>query len=158
MSLRGLALRQHLKLIAPMLGIVMAVWAIRILAYEAGFSLTTVRLFSVTLTVQICLVLAVVQIHLRKGRYFSVVMASLLFNLWAQLLICSMLLFAIVTGTSNVFTHPQFAVPGATNLWVQIRGQMTLVLGFNMLFGAATGSLLLFLLRWMLPQRRGDSI
>ena len=155
MTISGRSLGDHFRLSLACLGILTAVWALRLLAGAVEIPFSAVRLISVTLGVEICLVLLVVQIHLRHfGGYASVFLCSLILNAWAQMLICSAVGFAWLTGTSNIFTHPAFLMTRPDpNLLLHIYGQLTFVLGYMTLVAACTGCLLLCLLRFVLPHR-----
>lgn len=155
MKISGRSLGDHFKLCLPYFGIVSAVWALRLLAGAIDLPLSAARLISVTISVEICLVLLVVQIHLRHfGGYASVFLCSLILNAWAQLLICAAVGFAWLTATSNIFTHPSFLMTRPEpNLPLHIYGQLTFVLGYMTLVAAGMGCLLLFLLRLVLPHR-----
>ena len=147
MRISGRRLSEHLRLCLPYIGIVSTVWAMRLLADALGAPLAAVQAISVTLSVGICLILLVVQIHLRRfGGYGSVFLFSLILNAWAQILICSSVAFAWLTGTSNIYTHARFLM-SKTDLPMHIYGQLTFALGYLTLVAAAAACLILFLLR-----------
>lgn len=153
MRISGRSLGEHFRLSLPYIGIVSTVWALRFLTDALGAPLAAVQVISVTVSVGICLILLVVQIHLRRfGGYGSVFLFSLILNAWAQILICSSVAFAWLTGTSNIFTVSKFLM-SKTDLPMHIYGQLTFALGYLTLVAAAAGCLTLFLLRLVLPQR-----
>ena len=85
------------------------------------------------------------------------VVASLLLNIWAQLLIVAAIVFAVITKTENIYTHPEFSMPHDDPLHLRhIYGHLTFVIGAETLFGAAVGCLLLWLLRTLVPMQEDD--
>ncbi len=71
------------------------------------------RIFSVTTASAVAVFLAALLIHFHGfGGYTNVVTTSLLLNAWSQILIVIAILFAVATGTENVYTLPEFSVPG----------------------------------------------
>jgi hypothetical protein len=97
--------------------------------------------------------LAVLLIHVRRfGGYTNVVLAGLLVNLWAECLIILAILFSDLTGTENAFTLPEYSLRGDDPYHLRhIYGHLTFGVGLGTLSGAAVGSLLLWLLRRLMP-------
>ena len=109
--------------------------------------------FSVTAAETIAIFLAVLLMEVRrKGSYINVVVASFMLTVWAQALIILAILFAVVTKINNVFTIPEFSVPGDDRYHVRhIMGHLTFGIGLGVIFGAVMGCILLFLLRLLVP-------
>jgi len=159
-------LREHIRFLMPLFGLIAAVWLLRLVLDKAGVPLTHVKLVSVTVATAASILLAVLLIHFKAfGSYASVVAAAFLLELWSQLLICGAIAFSALTGTTNIYSAPEFsfrsqgahhhfahAGPGA-----HIFGHLTGVLGFGTLFGAGMGCLLLWLLRRIVPAARGKT-
>ena len=158
MKIRGHGVKDHLRLLAPLFGLLTVVWALRMALGACGAPFWCSRIMSVTGASAGCVLLAVVLIHVRRfGSYPNVVMASLLLNIWAQLLIVAAILFAVITKTENIYTHPEFSIPHDDPLHLRhIYGHLTFVIGAETLFGSAVGSLLLWLLRTLVPMREGE--
>jgi len=75
-------------------------------------------------------------------------------NLWAQLLIVGAIVFAVVTGTENIYVAPEFSLPRSHLDPYHLRhiyGQLTFGIGLGTLTGAGVGCLMLWLLRLLLP-------
>ncbi|HSR54205.1 MAG TPA: hypothetical protein VLV83_25530 [Acidobacteriota bacterium] len=159
MKINGKTISQHLGLIAPYLGLLSVIWLLRLVAYAAGLPMQWVTAVSLSVAMVVCTVLAVVQIHLGEwGSYSNVVLLAFFLNVWTQLQISLTVLFSMVTGIDTVYNHPSFTIPpGGGEPWTHIYGQMTFVLGFGTLFASASGCLLLFLLRLLLPNSPRDS-
>jgi hypothetical protein len=150
MRIGGHGLRDHIRLLMPLFGLIVAVWLLRLVMDKAGAPPTAVRMVSVTVAGAASILLAVLLIHFKAfGSYGNVVVAAFLLEFWSQLLICSAIAFSAITGTTNIYTAPEYSFhssPGA-----HIFGHLTGVLGFDTLFGAAMGCLLLWILRRLVP-------
>ena len=155
MRVGGHRMREHVRLLLPLLAFVTAVWLLRLLLAAAGASLSVSRVFSVTTASAMAVFLAVLLIHFHGfGGYTNVVTTSLLLNAWSQILIVVAILFAVATGTENIYTLPEFSVPGDDPLHLRhIFGHLTFILGLGTLFGAGVGCLMLWFLRLMVPMR-----
>jgi hypothetical protein len=156
MRIGGHGLRDHIRLLMPLFGLIAAVWLLRLVMDKAGASPPQVRIVSVTVATAASILLAVLLIHFKAfGSYASVVAAAFLLELWSQLLICGAIAFSAVTGTANIYSAPEYSFhsgPGA-----HIFGHLTGVLGFGALFGAAMGCLLLWMLRRLVPVGPGKT-
>jgi hypothetical protein len=143
-------LRDHIRLLMPLFGLIAAVWLLRLVMDEAGTPAPIVRLVSVTVAGAASILLAVLLIHFKSfGSYGNVVLAAFLLELWSQLLICSAIAFTALTGVVNVYSAPEYS-PRISPL-AHIFGHMTFGLGFGTLIGAGMGCLLLWLLRHIVP-------
>ena len=153
MRVGGHPMREHVRLLLPLFAFLLVVWLLRLLLAAAGASLSVSRVFSVTTASAVAVFLAVLLIHFHRfGGYTNVVTTSLLLNAWSQILIVIAILFAVVTGTENVYTLPEFSAPGDDPMHLRhIFGHMTFMLGLGTLFGAGVGCLMLWFLRLMVP-------
>lgn len=153
MSNEGHRLGDHIKLLMPLFGFIAAVWLLRIMLGAAGVSHWLLGAVSVTVAASLSVLLAVLMIHVRRfGSYSSVVMSALLLVAWGHLLIVLAIVFSVATGLDNIFVAPEFSVPGEDRFHMRhILGHLTLGIGAGTLFGAATGCLLLWLLRRLVP-------
>jgi succinate dehydrogenase hydrophobic anchor subunit len=148
-------MREHVRLLLPLFVFLLVVWLLRLLLAAAGASLSVSRVFSVTTASAVAVFLAVLLIHFHGfGGYANVVTTSLLLNAWSQILIVIAILVAVATGTENVYTLPEFSVPGDDPLHLRhIFGHLTFMLGLGTLFGSGVGCLMLWFLRLMVPMR-----
>jgi fucose 4-O-acetylase-like acetyltransferase len=155
MRVGGHPIREHVRLLLPLFAFLLVVWLLRLLLAAAGVSLSISRVFSVTTASAMAVFLAVLLIHFHRfGGYTNVVTTSLLLNAWSQILIVIAILFAVATGTENVYTLPEFSVPGDDPMHLRhIFGHLTFMLGLGTLFGAGVGCLMLWFLRLMVPMR-----
>ena|SRR5215813_3400561 len=156
MNICGLGLRDHIRLLTPLFGLITIVWALRWGLDAAGASHGMVRMFSVTVATSLAILIAVWMIHTRGfGSYPNVVVASLLLVVWQQFIIIVAIVFSVITRIENVFTEPEFSLPTGEDPHHlgHIIGHLTFGIGAGVLFGTATGSLMLWLLRTLVPRR-----
>jgi len=155
MKISGRPLNEYIRFLAPLFGLIAAVWALRLITGAVGIPPAVVRVFSVTVTSSICVLLAVLLIHIRRfGGYAAVVTAVFLLVTWEQVLIIAAIAFALFTRTGNIYTAPEYA--GRTpSLSAHIFGHLTFGIGIETLFGAGMGCLLLWLIRRMVPAESG---
>ena len=153
MNMSGRGLRDHIRLLAPLFGFITLVWALRWALDAAGVSQSLVRVFSVTGATSLSVLVAVWLIHTRGfGSYPNVVVASLLLVVFEQVLIVGAIAFSVVSKIDNVFTKPEFSRPDDPSHVKHILGQLTFGVGAGILLGAATGCLMLWLLRMLVPR------
>jgi hypothetical protein len=143
-------LRDHFRLLAPMFGLIGAVWALRWIMDLASTPATIVRMMSVSVAGAVAVLVAVVMIHFKRfGGYASVVVSAFLLTMWEQLLICLAIVATMVTGYENIYTQPEYEF-GTTHLR-HIAGHVTYGLGIEGIFAAAMGCALLWVLRRLVP-------
>jgi hypothetical protein len=156
MKIGGHGLREHIHLLMPLFGLIAAVWLLRLVLDKAGAPPTVVRMVSVTVAGAASILLAVLLIHFKAfGSYGNVVLAAFLLEFWSQLLICGAIAFSAITGTTNIYTAPEYSFHSCPR--AHIFAHLTAVLGFDTLFGAAMGCLLLWILRRLVPVGPGKT-
>jgi hypothetical protein len=156
MKIGGHGLREHIHLLMPLFGLIAAVWLLRLVLDKAGAPPTVVRIVSVTVAGAASILLAVLLIHFKAfGSYGNVVVAAFLLEFWSQLLICGAIAFSALTGTTNIYTAPEYSFHSCPGK--HIFAHLTAVLGFDTLFGAAMGCLLLRILRRLVPAGPGKT-
>lgn len=154
MNISGHSIRQHIRNLAPLFGLIAAVWALRWIASALGAHRNVVQVFSVTFTTSVCILLAVLLIHLRRfGAYASVIAAAFLLVCWEQFLIISAIAVALFTSTGNVFTAPEYSGHMGTPL-AHIVGHLTFGIGIRTIFGSAMGCVLFWVIRRLVPVNR----
>ena len=150
MKIDNHGLREHIRFLMPLFGLIAAVWLLRMVLDKAGTPPAIVRMVSVTVATAASILLAVLLIHFKAfGSYASVVVSAFLLELWSQLLICGAIAFSAVTGTANVYTAPEYSF--RSRPVAHIFGHLTGVLGFGILLGGTMGCLLLWMLRRLVP-------
>ena len=156
---RERGVRAHVRMLQPLFGLIAAVWLLRLILAEAGSPPWIVRLTSVSVAAAAALFLAVLLIHFRGfGGYPSVVMSAFLLTAWEELLIVAAVAAAVFTGTTNIYTAPEYSmtIPDPRHV-KHIYGHLTYGVGLGTLAGAAMGSLLLWLLRSLVPRQPSES-
>lgn len=153
MKIVGHGVREHIRFLGPLFGLLFVIFLCRLALSAAGAPLWLIRLFSVSGAAPGSVLIAVLMIHARRfGSYTNVVVASLLLNCWGQFLISLAIIFSVLTGTSNVFTRPEFSMRGDDpHHWLHIYGHLTFGIGLFTLLGAGMGCLLLWMLRLLVP-------
>ena len=158
MNICGRGLRDHVRLLAPLFGLIAIVWALRWALDAAEVPHGLVRYFSVTGATSLSILIAVWMIYTRRfGSYPNVVVASLLLVAFEQVLIVVAIVFSVISKIDNVFTEPEYSMPNDPHHLRHILGHLTFGIGAGMLFGAATGCLLLWLLRMLVPRDRATN-
>jgi hypothetical protein len=150
MKIGNRGLYEHIRLLAPLLGFIAAVWAGRMVLDFAGAPAVEVHFCSVTGAGAISILLAVLLVYFKRfGGYLNVVACAVLLEAWAQLLISLTLVFTLLTGIPTIYSAPRysFGMTVARNLFSHV----TFSLGYGSLFGAGMGCLLLWLLRVLVP-------
>jgi hypothetical protein len=146
MKIGGHGLGDHIRLLGPLLVLVAAVWALRIVLYAAGAPPFVLHIVSVSLASAACTLLVGIMVHSRRfGSYTNVVAAVFLLSCWQQLLISAAILFTALTGLQNVYSAPEFSF--GQNLWGHIAGHLTFGIGSGTILGAVMGCAVLWMLR-----------
>src|SRR3974377_2253495 len=100
MNINGFSLRDHLRLLAPLFGLIAAVWALRLILAAMGASRLALSICSVTTAGPGTLLLPVLLIHGKHmGSYANVVAAVFLLECCEQGLITVAIAFGTLTGT-----------------------------------------------------------
>jgi hypothetical protein len=150
---RGLL--EHLRLLGPLFALIGAVWALRMILSAAGATGWLLGIVSMTAAAAACVALAAFLIHIRGfGSYANVVAASLLLSVWGQLLIIVAIIFSVLTGQENIYTAPEFSIPGDDPLHLRhIVGHLIVSVPIGTLVGAVEGCVVFWLLRIVMPAR-----
>src|SRR6185436_12632068 len=112
MKVCGHGVRDHVRLLTPLFGLIAFVWALRWALDAAGAPPGIVRSISVTGATSLAILIAVWLIHTRSfGSYPNVVVASLLLVAFAQALIIAAIAFSVITKTENIFTRIEYSTP-----------------------------------------------
>lgn len=143
-------IREHLHLLAPLFGLIAAVWALRLVLAFAGAPPVVVHYCSVTAAGAISILFSVLLIYFKKfGGYYAVAACAVLLQIWEQCLISAAIAFGILSGIPNVYTAPEFARHMTP---VQhLLSHLTFGLVFGSLIGTLMGCLLLWMLRKLVP-------
>ena len=156
MKINGYGMRDHVRFLLPLFGLIVATWVLRFILYGVGAR--AIGWFASVQTIAaISVVLAVFLIHSRGfGGYKNVIVCSFMLNAWTQILIIAAILFGVFTGTENVFTRPEFSLGEDPGHLRHMKGHLTGGIGIGTLIGGVLGSALLWLLRMVLPKKKRD--
>ncbi len=143
-------LRDHLRILVPLFGVITAVWALRLVLDLAHCPAPVVRTASVNVAAAVAVLVAVVLIHFKRfGGYTSVVISAFLLIGWEEVLVVLAILATVLTGWVNIYTAPEYSF-GGSHLR-HIVGHLTFGLGLEGLLAAAMGCALLWILRRLVP-------
>ncbi len=144
--------KEHIRLLKPLFAVIAAVWLLRWVAASAGCPMQVVRILSVTGVSPLVILLATLLIHHKNfGGYASATLSSFLLVAWAQLLTVAAILVAVVTGSPNVYSVPEFSFPNDPHHVYHMLSHLTAIplVGF---LGAAMACLMLWVLRVFVPR------
>jgi hypothetical protein len=152
MRIDGHGLRDHLRLLSPLFGLIVAVWALRLIMDLAGTPAMIVRMVSVGVAGAVSVLAAAFLIHFKRfGSYASVLAAALLLTCWEELLIVLAITFSALTGTVNVYSAPEYA--HGLSPARHIASHLIFGVTIGWLFAAAMGCLVLWMLRRLVPTK-----
>jgi hypothetical protein len=149
MRISGRTLGEHIQLLAPLFGVIAAVWLLRLVFGALQAPSFLIYASSLTVVVPVCILLAALLIHAKDfAGYASVVAATVMLAAWGQLLIVGAILFSVLTGIENIYTAPEFSIPGDDpNHSRHMIGHLTFGIGFESLSGSLMACILFFMLR-----------
>lgn len=152
MKVNGRTLSEHLHLLKPFFGLLALVWVLRYAVALAGGPTWLVRSFSLIFLSPIVIAVMVLVVHVRRfGGYSNVILATFLLTVWVHLLISSGILLTETMGLEKVM-RPSFRHSPPT--LTHAIGHLTFGLGLGTILGAALASVLLFVLRLIVPKDR----
>lgn len=156
MNMKSYGLRDYLRLLAPLFGLIAAVLVLRIVLAAAGAPWALVRACSVTVFSAVSVLMAVLLIHIRRfGAYSNVIVAAFLLEFWEHLLIAAVIAFSAFSGIHTVFSAPEYSPGRLIDPWRHIRGHLTFGIVFGSIFGSGMGCLFLWMLRKLVPSEAG---
>lgn len=145
-------LGEHIRLLAPLFGLITAVFVLRLVLDAAGAPSGLVRACSITVFGAVAVLLAVLLIHIRRfGSYANVLVSAFLLTAWEQLLIAGAIFFSVLTRTQNVYTAPEYSPGRLMDPWRHIAGHLIFGNLSGTLFGTLMGCLILWMLRVLVP-------
>ncbi len=157
MRIDGHGLRDHLRLLSPLFGLVAGVWALRLIIALAGTPAMIVHMVSVGVAAAVSVLVAAFLIHFKRfGSYRSVLAAAFLLICWEQFLIVLAIAFAALTHTVNVYSAAEYA--HGLSPAGHIASHLIFGVTIGWIFAAAMGCLVLWMLRHLVPVKEaGDS-
>jgi len=145
MSIFGKRLSEYVDFCKPFLVLIPIVGIVRLALSLSGAPNSTARWFSVTALVWIAVLYYAVRVHTRRfGSYKQLLVISALLNLSAQVIIVGGIVLAIVTGTGNIFSAPEYAFGGDGRTWLHVAAHLFIGTIAGSLVPWLIGSLVLF--------------
>ena len=113
---------------------------------------SAVKWVSITLVQWIAVIYFAVRVHTTGfGSYKQLLVIYVLLNLVAQLVIISGIIVAIVTGTPNIFSAPEYAFGGDGATWLHVAAHLFIGTIAGSLVPWLIGSLMLFATKRLSP-------
>src|SRR5213592_2115446 len=110
MTIFGKPLSQYVRFCKPFLILIPVIGIVRLALSLGGTPNSTAKWFSVTALVWIGVLYYSVRVHTSGfGSYKQLLVICVLQNLAAQAIIISGIVLAILTGTGNIFSAPEYA-------------------------------------------------
>ena len=145
MNIFGKRLSEYVEFCKPFLVLIPIVGIIRLVLSLTGAPNSTARWFSVTTLVWIAVLFYAVRVHTKRfGGYKHLLVICALLNLSAQVIIIGGIVLAIVTGTGNIFSAPEYAFGSDGRTWLDVAAHLFIGTTAGSLFPWLVGSLVLF--------------
>jgi hypothetical protein len=139
MTIFGRRLSEYATFAKPFLILIPVVGIVRLALSLGGTPNSTAKWFSVTALVWIGVLYYAVRVYTSGfGSYRQLLAIAALLNLAAQAVIVFGIVLAIVTGTVNIFSAPEYAFGGDGKTWLHV--------GAHLFIGTTVGSLVPWLI------------
>src|SRR5436309_312492 len=146
MTIFGRPLSQYVEFCKPFLVLVPVAGIIRLALSLGGVQNSTAKWISVTALVGIGVLYYSVRVHsCGFGSYKQLLLISVLLNLAAQVVIIFGIVLAIVTGTPNIYSSPEYAFGRDGATWSHAAAHLFIGTTAGSVFPWLIGSLVLFL-------------
>jgi hypothetical protein len=143
MTIFGRRLSEYVDFCKPFLVLIPIIGITRLALSLSGVPNSTAKWFSITALLWIGVVYYAIRVHTTGfGSYKQLLVVCAIQNLLAQVIIISGIVLAIVTGTSNIFSAPEYAFGGDGKTWLHV--------GAHLLIGTTLGSLVPWLIGSMI--------
>ncbi len=134
MTIFGKPLSDYIQFCKVFLVLIPMIGIARLALSLGGEPNSTVKWISVTAAVWIAVLIYSVRVHTSGfGSYKQLLVVCALLNLMAQAVIVIGILLAILTGTGNIYSAPEYAFGGDGKSWLH--------LGAHLVIGTTAGSL-----------------
>ena len=141
----GKSVGEYLGFQKVVLAVIFVVWLVRLVLSLAGTPNATAKWISVTALVGIGVLYYSVRVHTSGfGSYKQLLVISVLLNLAAQVVIIFGIVLAIVTGTPNIYSAPEYAFGSDGATWSHAAAHLFIGTTAGSLGPWIIGSLVLF--------------
>ena len=145
MTILGRRLSEYVEFSKVFLGLILVVGIARLALSLGGVPNSMVKWFSVTAVFWIGLLYYSIRVHtIGFGSYKQLLVVGVLANLVAQAVIITGIVLAIVTGTPNIFSAPEYAFGGDGKTWLHVGAHLLIGTTVPSLFGWLIGSVIMF--------------
>lgn len=154
MTIFNRRLSEYVAFCGPFLVLIAAMGVTRLALTLGGLPNGTVKWFSINAVLWIGVFYYAVRVHTSGfGSYKQLLVICALQNLVEQAVVILGIVLAIVTGTTNIFSTPEYSF--GTNPWVHLGAHLTIGLAAGTLMPWLIGSAILAVTRRVSPTVRG---
>jgi hypothetical protein len=148
MRIFGKPLSEYISFCRASLSLILVAGIVRLALSLAGVPNETARWFSMTALAWLGVFYYSVHVHTSGfGSYKQLLVICALQNLVAQVIAIAAILLAIVTGTGNIFSAPEFAFGSDGKTWTHLASHVFVGIPIGSLVGWAVGSAILAVTR-----------
>jgi hypothetical protein len=152
MTIFGKTLSQYVAFSRLFLGLILVAGVTRLALSLDGVPNSTARWFSMTALGAIGVVYYAIRVHTTGfGSFKQLLVICALQNLVAQAISISGIVLAIVTGTGNIFSSPEFAFGGDGRTWIHAAAHLFGGTTVGSLMPWLIGSAILWITRRLTP-------
>ena len=125
MTIFGRRLSDYVDFCKVFLVLIPVIGIVRLALSLSGEPNSTVKWFSVSVAMWIATLYYAVRVHTKGfGSYKQLLVLCVILNLVMQAVIISGIILAIVTGTSNIFSAPEYAFGGDGKTWLHVSAHL----------------------------------
>jgi hypothetical protein len=154
MTIFGKPLSEYAAFCKTFLILIFVAGIARLAVSLGGVPNSTAKWVSVTVLVWIGVLYYSIRTHTSGfGSYKQLLVICVLLNLVAQAVVISGIVLAIITGTGNIYSAPEYAFGGDGKTWLHVGAHLVLGTTGGSLFPWVVGSLILAVTRKLSPTR-----
>jgi hypothetical protein len=155
MNIFGKPLGEYVRFCRPFILLVAVIGITRLALSLAGAPNATATWFSMTAVAWIGVFYYAVRVHSSGfGTYKHLLPIVALINLTAQAIAIVAIVIAIVTGTNNIFSAPEYAFGSDGKTWLHVGAHLVVGTTVGTLIPWLTGSLIMFISTKLSRQKR----
>ena len=148
MTIFGKSVSEYIEFARLFLGLILLVGAVRLLLSLAGMPNATVKWFSLTAAAWIGVLYYAVRVHTSGfGSYRHLLPIYLLMSLTAQIIVIPAIVIAILSGSNNIYTAPEYSLGEDGKTWGHAAAHLFVGTTIGSGVSWLIGSLVMFLTR-----------
>jgi hypothetical protein len=153
MTIFGKSLSEYVAFVRWFLGLILLVGILRLALSLGGVPNSTAKWVSVSALLWIGVLYYSVRVYTSGfGSYKQLLVITVLQNLVAQAVIIAGIVIAIITGTDNIYSAPEYAFGGDGSTWFHVGSHLLLGTTLGSLVPWLVGSLIMFAARKLAGQ------